>query len=90
MHTLGEGGLEQNGDFTQGRLDIYSYDPLPGYTISYETLVGFKNGYEAHYLLEGQDTTRTLAGPFGRPQNLDTQQQCAWSQHTLLPESSAE
>ena len=77
-------------------LTYLGYDPLLGYTINYETLVGVKNGYEALLraiklaLLDGPDTTRTLAGPFGRPQDLDTQQQCARSQHTLLPESSAE
>ena len=29
-------------------LTYISYDPLPGYTINYETLVGVKNSYEAH------------------------------------------
>ena len=48
VHTLGEGGLEQNGDFTQGRLDIYKLRSPPGVHNKYETIVWVKNGYEAH------------------------------------------
>ena len=49
----------------------------------YETLV---REIKAGFAVLGQSTTRTTAGPFGRPQNgiEYTQQQYAWSQHTLL------
>ena len=33
MHTLGAGGLEQNGDFTQEGTDEVMDDPLLGYTM---------------------------------------------------------